>query len=145
MSTQRIKGQEVSVLITRDGALEDTLTDIIDFNVELEMEIKSQGFLGEKTNRKDDIFNGAKFDLTLQLHKQDWFNFSAAIVARAKRETPDVVFNITAVFSFPNGETPSRLLPDVKFGAIPINVTSRGDYVKVKLSGECDDISDQLS
>lgn len=139
MPEQRIKGQEVSILITRDGALEDTLTDIQNFNMDTELELIVKGYLGEKTNRKDDIFNGIKFDLELHLHKQDWFNFQAAIVSRAKRDTPDVKFNITGVMSFPNGDTPTVLLPDCKFGAIPMNVSARGDYVKVKLSGGCDD------
>ncbi len=139
MPSQRIKGQEVAVLITRDGELEDTLTDILSFNTEPELEVKSQGYLGEKTNRKDDIYNGCKFDMELHLHKQVWFSFLASIVARAKRETPDLVINITAVMSFPDGSTPTVLLPDVKFGPVPHSISSRGDYVKVKLSGECDD------
>lgn len=142
---QRIKGQEVSVLITRAGALEDTLVDIQNFNLEPEFEIKSMGYLGEKTNRKDDIYNGCKFDLELHLHKQDWFAFQQAMKDRSQRNTPDVVFNITAVLAFPVGDTPSILVPDVHFGPNPLNVTSRGDYVKVKLEGEADDFQVTLS
>lgn len=144
-TAQRIKGQEVSVLITSAGQLQDTLTDIQSFNFEAQLEVKSMGYIGEKTNRKDDIFNGVKFDMELHLHKQDWFNFQQAIINRAKRVTPDLVINITAVASFPNGDTPTVLLPDCKFGAQPLNVTSRGDYVKVKLEGECDDMVVQTS
>lgn len=139
MPAQRIKGQEVAILIVRDSTLEDTLTDIQNFNLELELEIKSQGYLGEKTNRKDDIFNGVKFDMELNIHTQDWFNFQSAIVSRAKRLTPDVQFNITGVFSFPNGDTPTLLIPDCKFGPNPMTISSRGDYVKLKLAGEADD------
>jgi hypothetical protein len=83
--------------------------------------------------------------LELHLHKQDYFKYFVAMLDKAKRNTPDVIFNITGVFSFPNGETPVLLLADVVFGEVPLNVTSRGDYVKVKLEGEVEDISVQTS
>lgn len=136
---QRIKGQEVSVIIVRGGNVEDTLTNIMNFNVELQSEVKTQGYLGEKNNRTDDIFNQVKFDGELHLSSKDWFNFSKAILDRQKRITPDVLFNITLTLVFPNGDTPSVLLPDCKFSAQPLNIGSRSDYVKVKIDGMCDD------
>jgi hypothetical protein len=135
----RIKGQEVTIIFTRGGSLEDTLTNTKDFEFEPKLEIKEQGFLGEKTNRHDDIFNGAKFTGTIQLTTQDWFKYQKAIIDRATRRTPDVVFNITAVMEFPNGDTPTVMLPDVKFGPQPGGIRSRGDYVEVKIEGACDD------
>ena len=146
MSTaQRLKGQEVSILIVQDGVLQDTLVDIQNFNLELEFEIKSQGYLGEKTNRKDYVFNGAKFDGELHVHTEDFLAFAQAVHDKAQRITPDTVFNITGVFSFPNGDQPELLLNDVSFGTIPINAGSRGDYVKTKIQGEVEDIEIQLS
>lgn len=145
MPAQRIKGQEVSILIVRDGALEAELVDIQNFNFEPDVEIKTQGYLGEKSNRTDDIYNGVKGDLELNLHDQDWFTFLQAVQDRAKRNTPDVKFNITAVLAFPNGQTPSVIIPDVKFGSFPHNVASRGDYVKVKISYAADDYTLQPS
>jgi len=143
MPSQRIKGQEVAVLIVRDGSLEAELTDIQNFNFEVQTEIISQGYLGEKTNRKDDVYRGVKFDMELHLHASDWFTFLAAVLDRTKRNTPDVVFNISAVMSFPNGDTPTVLIRDVKFGAFPHSVPERGDYVKIKVEGEADDFEVQ--
>jgi hypothetical protein len=145
MPAQRIRGQEVSVLIVRDGALEAELTDIQNFNLEIQTEIKSQGYLGEKSARKDDIFNGVKGDMELHLHSQDWFQFLNAVLDRAKRNTPDLVFNVSAVLFFPNGETPTITIPDVKFGPFPHNVPERGDYVKVKLDFEAEDFKVELT
>ena len=136
---QRIKGQEVSILITKGGALQDTLTDIQNFGLESEFEIKNQGYLGEKTNRKDEVYNGCKFDFELHIHTQDWFSFQQSIKDRAQRNTPDVIFNITGVFAFPNGQTPTLLIPDAFFGANPLKINSRGDYVDLKLEGEAND------
>jgi hypothetical protein len=145
MTAQRIKGQEVSILIVQDDELQDTLTDIQNFNLELEFEIKSQGYLGEKTNRKDYIFNGCKFDFELHVHTQDYLPFIQAVHDKAQRLTPDTQFNISGIFSFPNGDEPELLLNDVSWGAIPKTIGSRGDYVKLKMQGECSDIEIQLS
>jgi hypothetical protein len=142
---QRIKGQETSILWTQDSQLQATLTDIQNFNMELEFEIKSQGYLGEKTNRKDEIYNGTKFDMELNIHTQDFFKFRQAIKDRAQRNTPDVQFNITTVLQFPNGQTPVTRLPDCFFGPNPMTISSRGDYVKIKLTGEVGDESTQTS
>lgn len=134
----RIKGQETSVIIIRGGVVEDTLTYIMNFNVELQSETKTQGYLGEKNNRTDDIFNQVKFDMELHLSTAAWFDFSKAILDRQQRITPDVQFNITSVLNFPNGDVKGVILADCKFGAQPMNIASRGDYVKVKLDGMCD-------
>lgn len=128
----------MSILIVRDGQLEDTLTNIRNFNFEYQLDISSLGYLGEKSERKDEIAKGVKGDLELHLHSQQWFRFVEAILRRASRETPDVVFNITNVLSFPNGDTPSITLPDVKFGAIPHNTSERSEYLTVKLEFECE-------
>lgn len=143
--SQRIKGQEVTVLFTQDDQLLDTLTDIKDFEYEPKLEIKEEGYLGEKTNRHDEIFNGIKGNFTMHIHRQQWFTIQAAIIARAKRETPDVVFNITAVLAFPDGTTPNVVFPDVKFGAQTTTISSRGDYVTIKAEFACDDFVEQVS
>jgi hypothetical protein len=142
---QRIKGQETTILFVRGGVLEDTITDTSDFEFEPKLELKEQGYLGEKSNRHDEIFNGAKFSGTIHVHTQDWITYQSAIISRAQRVTPDVVFNISTVMEFPNGDTPTILLPDVHFGAQPISVRSRGDYVSVKLEGASDGWSPQTS
>jgi hypothetical protein len=145
MPAQRIKGQEVQVLFVRASVLEDTLTDTKDFEFEPKFELKEQGYLGEKTNRYDEIFNGAKFTGTLHLHTQAFFTFQQAIVQRATRQTPDVVFNISSVMNFPNGDTPTVMLPDVKWGEQPVKVGSRGDYLEVRVTGACSEYDSQTS
>jgi hypothetical protein len=136
---QRIKGQETTILFVRGGVLEEELTDTVDFEFEPKLELKEQGYLGEFTNRHDEIFNGVKFTGTIHLHSNLWFRFQSAIVARAQRLQPDLVFNISTVFSFPNGTSEIVLIPDAKFGAQPLSIKSRGDYVSVKLEGAADE------
>jgi hypothetical protein len=136
---QRIKGQEVTVNVVKDGDLQNSLTDVLSFNMEVLLETKAQGFLGETSNRHDDIYNGVKFDLELQLHSGDWFDFQSSIVDRARRKTPDLQFNISVTLVYPNGEERTVSIADAKFGAQPLNISTRGDYVKVKLEGMADD------
>jgi hypothetical protein len=143
--SQRIKGQEVTVVITDNGVLQTTLVDIQSFEVEAQFEIKSMGYLGEVSNRKDEIYNGCKFTMELHLHTQDWFAFQNDIKNKAQRISPNIIFNITSVLSFPNGQTPSLTIPDAHFGPNPISISSRGDYVKVKLEGEAVDFQVQTT
>lgn len=136
---QRLKGQECQIVCTNAGVIEDSFDAIMSFNIEPEGEVKSQGYLGEKTNRKDDVYNGVKFDMEIHISKQDVFRFADAVKKRQKRETPDVVFNIATVMSFPNGDQPTLTIPDVSFGPIPTNIGGRTEYVKVKIQGEASD------
>lgn len=140
---QRIKGQEVQILVVAGGVLVETIDSIMNFNVIPQSETKIQGYLGEMNNRTDDIFNQVKFDLELHLNRGAWFNFVKSVNDRQKRITPDVQFNISATLLFANGDTPTVLLNDCKFGEMPHNVGSRSDYVKVKLDGVCDDVAYQ--
>src|SRR6266850_2549701 len=119
MSTDRIRGQEISILVTRAGDLESSITDIQNFNVELQFELKSVGYLGEKTERKDYIFKGVKFDFEMHTHSQDWIPFVIAVQDKAKRNNVSTVFTITAVLAYPDGTTPDVLMNDVSFGALP--------------------------
>jgi hypothetical protein len=51
-ASQRLKGQEVEVLLVVDGEIQDTTTDIRSFEVAAKTELKEEGYLGEKTNRR---------------------------------------------------------------------------------------------
>lgn len=144
MAEQRLKGQEVQVQVIQGGQLSDAFTAVASFNDNMKMEVLEQGFLGETTNRHDDIFNGFEGTLSMQVSNQRWMTFQASIKARAKREQPDIVFNMVRTDFYPNGDTPSRTYQDVKFGAEPSNIASRGDYVTVDIPFSCDDVDDNL-
>lgn len=135
MAQQRIKGQEVSVLVSVGAVPELSITDITNFNASIKVETKQQGFLGEFSDRVDMVYMVTGFDFEIHLHTQDYLKFAQAIKNKAQRLTPDVIFNITVVLQFPNGETPTVLLPDVAFGELPLNVPARADYVKSKVQG----------
>jgi hypothetical protein len=141
----RIKGQETSIIVVRGNQVENTFDAIPMFNMEFESDVISVGYLGEKTERKDDIFKGVKFDFELHTSRQDWIRFLIAVHNRQKRNTPNLIINITTILEYPDGDGPQLTLPDVKFGATAMDIGSRADYVKKKLNGACDDYIAQLS
>ncbi len=133
---QRVRGQESEVRMIKDGVLYDTITKITNFNAELMLEVISQGFLGGTTEEKDEIFNGVKYGFEAQLDGPEWFDMEMAILKRAQRLTPDVQFTVVSTLYFPDGRTRIIVIPDAKFGAIPLTIGSRKDYVTVKIDGE---------
>lgn len=136
---QRIKGQEVSVLLIIDGTQADTITDIKSFEVTFMTEILTEGYLGETTNRKDEIFNGVSGRMELNFENQDIFALFTSVIDRARRRTPGTVINVKAALNFPNGERPKIYINDVSFGPMPMNFGSRSDYGSVTLDFEAPD------
>lgn len=142
---QRIKGQEISIVVVAGGEVVNTMTAIQNFNINAKFELIEQGYLGETTQRYDEIFNGCAFDFELHIEEQNLLLFQKQVEGRARRTTPDIEFNIVATMLFPNGDTPIVTLPNVNFGEIPKGVGSRKDYVKVKIQGACSEEDHQMS
>lgn len=140
MADPRIKGQEVEVLLIVDGTVQETITDVRSFEVALKLEIKEEGYLGEKTNRYDEIFNGVRGRLELHIENDDIFDLMRSIVDRAKRRSPGTQINVKATLNFPNGDRPRVLVSNAFFGEIPLNFASRGDYGTVSLEFQAEDL-----
>lgn len=141
MANQRIKGQEVSLTIVADGNLQTELTDIRSFDAEVMIENKEEGYLGEKSDRFDEIYKGAKGSFEIHMHSGDYFDYMRSIIDRAQRNTPDVTFSVAGTMFFPSGETRTMAFNDITFGGQPINVPARADYVSVKIEFYCSEIA----
>lgn len=143
MSETRIKGQEVTVRISRQRQIEASITAIKDLTIQFDFATLEEGYLGEKTMRKDDIFNGLSGSMTIDAESQDVFQLIEFIKLRAQRDPSislaDSRINATATFAFPNGQRPKIVVRDMKFDAIPIGVPSRDGYVNMTLSWKAED------
>lgn len=137
MADARLKGQEVEIRLTRAGSVENAIAAIGTFNDQVMLETKQDGFLGELTDRFDDVMRGYGFDLEFQVSEASWIDFQTAMIDRSQRSTPDVLFNVIRTDFYSNGDTLVITYMDVKFGAQPTTIASRGDFVKVKLEGKC--------
>ncbi len=134
---QRIKGQEVSIRIVNAGAVVAAIDTISSFNDQVAIELKEAGYLGEFVNRFDEILNGFGGDMEINVTHADHVLLEAAILDRATRQIPNLVFNVIRTDIFPNGDSNIFTYSDVKWGPIDGNVSSRGDYVKKKYQFKC--------
>lgn len=129
-----MKGQETTISVVAGGQLRDELGNVQSFDFEDEYEMLKEGYLGEFSQRFDEVFMGVTGKMEIHLSKAEYFQFRQMIKDRAQRKTPDVQFNITSVVSFPNGQVKTILFPDVKFGNLSHTFPSRKDYAKVSMS-----------
>lgn len=135
MANPRLKGQEISILLIRDGETLDTLTDIRSFEMSFQLEQKDDGFLGETTNRKDSVFNGVTFQMEMHTSNNAVWKLAKDIIDKARRRVPGVKINIKGAFNYPDGTRVRLLIPDAEFGEIPISAGGRGEFITVRLSG----------
>lgn len=133
MADQRIKGQEVEVLLIVDGQVEDTITDVRSFAVTLKFDRLQEGYLGESTDRYDEIFRGVQGAMEMHFENEDVFTFFQSIVDRAKRRTPGTQINIKATLNFPNGDRPRVVMKDMFFADVPMAFSDRASYGTVNL------------
>jgi len=141
MMAQRIKGQEVTVTVISPNGPERSLGDVQSFEIEPMLEVLSEGYLGETTERKDDIFKGVSGSMEINLEQTDFFVFQNAIIERSQRRIPAAnVISVNATLAFPDGTFQNILMEDVFFGATPMSVGSREDYVSVSLDFECSEV-----
>jgi predicted ester cyclase len=141
----RIRGQEVTILISQDDELRDEISEISKFSFIDMLEIISRAYLGQKSEKKDTIFKGVKGSMDVDMSSVRLLQFADAVKKKAKRETPDVVFTITAVLSFPDGTSANVIFRNLAFGEIPTDVAGRAEYVKTSFSFECEDTELQFS
>lgn len=133
---QRIKGQEVQVLLVQNGVPLDSITAIRDFEFNYQLEIKSEGYLGETANRKDTVYNGIAGKMSMHFESKSVFTLFQSIVDTARRRTPGTKINIKATLAFPNGDRVRVIIPDAQFGEIPVSFGGRTEYGMASLTYE---------
>jgi hypothetical protein len=126
------------VLLVADNVPQTTITDVRSFEVAFQLELLREGYLGETTDRRDEIFRGVRGRLELHFENQDVFNLFALIVARARRREPGAVVNIKATLNFPNGDRPRVNIGNAFFGEIPIAFGGRSEYGTIGLEFEAE-------
>lgn len=138
MAEQRIKGQETEVLFIANGVPQDNLTAVRSFEIAAQMEILREGYLGETTDRRDDVFRGIRGRMEIHLENESILNLWTTIVDRARRREPNIRINVKSVLQFPNGQRPIIVLPDVFFGELPMTFPDRGSYLTSTFDFEAD-------
>lgn len=135
--SDRLKGQEVSIRVVQGGTVVNTIDSVSAFNENVMLELKENGYLGETVNRFDEILNGFGGDFEFHIAQASWQELELSIIDRATRRQPDLIFNVIRTDFYPNGDTAITTYSDVKWGPIPKNIPSRGDYVKPRMEFRC--------
>ena len=141
--TQRIRGQEVVISVLKDSETVKALSNVRNFTVTPRFSKMEEKYLGETSNRYDEMFDGVNFEFELHMDDPDVLDFVTAIKYRAQRRVggfSNVKINITATLNFVGGVQPTVNLVDCYFEDMPIGFGSRSDYGTFKVSGSCDDI-----
>jgi hypothetical protein len=139
-AAQRVKGQEVSIAITVDGALQTQIDTIQNAEIEFEQELLEEGYLGETSDRVDSVFKLIRINITGHINSAAYIELADAIVARSRNRAGGVVrIDVIGSFAFPNGDLPSIVIPDVYFENLPLNIGSRSEFVEFTLSGKASD------
>lgn len=141
MAETRIKGQEVEIIIVSGSTPLETITDVKSFEMAAQLEILREGYLGETTDRRDEIYRGVRGRLELNFENDDILALMRQVVDRARRREAGLKINIKATLVFGNGDRPRVTIPNVFFGEIPMSFASRGDYGSITLDFEAEDFS----
>jgi hypothetical protein len=136
MPSYRVRGQEVSVQVVQNGKIVAELTDVKSFAVEFQLDVMTEGYLGEFTDRRDDMFKGVSGKIEFHVENNAPFDFINAIVQRSQSRVKGTQFNVQSTINLPNGQVKRLLVNDIFFSSIPVNVGSRSDYVTYSLPYE---------
>ena len=139
MASNRIKGQEVSIEIVADNQIVSSMTAVRSCEFKYNREILSEGYIGEKTERKDSIFKGVSGSMEVHLDDPNAFNFFIQMNDKSKRRLPGVTVNVKMTLNFPDGRRVRIIVPDVEFGELPVNFGSRSDNSTTSLDFEASD------
>jgi hypothetical protein len=139
-TAQRVKGQEVSIAITVDGALQTQIDTIQSAEIEFEIELMEEGYLGETSDRVDSVFKLIRLNLTGHANSQAYLELADKIAARARNRAGGAVrIDVVGSFAFPNGDFPSIVIADVFFENIPFSIGNRNEFVEFTLAGKASD------
>lgn len=133
----RIKGQEIQVRLTKGGDLVRTLTACESLTFTVKVDILRKSYLGETTDRRDEIYRGVALELSWDAESADVLDILQAIADRASKRTAagDAQINVTFSIAF-QGKRARISVPDLKFQDPGLSVSGRDQYVPFKISAE---------
>lgn len=135
----RLKGQETTAVFVSSNGTEDSVADVKSLSIQFDRDILSEGYIGQTTEQKDDIFKGVSGKIEFHVRKAQVLDLVQRINEKTKRRLPGELFQIVSTMSFPEGGRRRVIVPDAKFGAIPIESPSRDDFVTLTFDFAAED------
>jgi hypothetical protein len=107
-------------------------------DITFERDILSEGYLGQKTEKKDAIFKGVTGKVTFHVGKKYVLTLVGRINEATKNRVNGEQFEVTTTYEFEDGKI-RIICKDVSFGSIPISSGSRDDFVELTFDFACED------
>ena len=141
MANRRVKGLNTEVLMAGPNGLYENITAIRDHELEFIVDVIQEGYLGEASSRRDDIFDGVRGNFTVHIEDPEVFKFVRSLIARSRSQYPDnsVSFAIETHVKFSDTSVEIIRIPNVHFTNVPVSMSGRKDYVTMRLSYESGD------
>jgi hypothetical protein len=134
MADQRIKGQEAQLFMTSGSNTIASFDSIQDAEITVKLTKLEEGYLGETSDRYDDVFMGIDGTFTCHITTATIYDVLQSIIDRARRRVPGTVFNFKMTLQFPNGDRKRIVIPNIFFDSIPNSIPKRDQYVSLKLT-----------
>ncbi len=139
MADQRIKGQEVEIILIEENVPLTTISNVKSFEMAAQLEILKEGYLGETTDRRDSVYRGFRGKMEVHFDNRDVLDLIRRLIDKARRRTPGARVNCKVTFVFPSGGRVRLVLKDLAFGEVPIGFGGRTDYGTISLDFEGED------
>lgn len=137
MPQSRLKGQDTIITVLKDGDLQAKIDSITNTEVTFELDILTENYLGETSERYDTIFKGMTFKVEGHMTNKQAIEVSDSIVAKAQRRAGGAVrIDMATTLIFPNGDLVTISVPDLSFQSIPITQGGREEYVSFSWEGK---------
>lgn len=135
MSRPLLIGQDNVLSMQIDGVVYESLA-ITSAEITQKLSRKETGILGTHTMRIDEVYMGIEGSLECQIDSPDMFQILTILVDRAQRRAPPYPrVTLKSQFDFPvDSRRALIVIPDLKFGDIPISTASREEHVTIKLA-----------
>ena len=134
----RLKGQETQIRLLRNGAPTEVTNAILSFDMNDELEVLEEAYLGETESRYDNIYKGTTISMEVHMENQAAMDHRDEVVANAQRRDGAAArFDYAFVMTTPDGASKSYVMVDVKHGNIGFSDSARADYVTAKFEGSC--------
>lgn len=137
----RVKGEDTNLTFSTPTGPAEGMDLIESWEATLQIEIMRQGYIGETTDRRDEVFRGCAGQCVLHMESAGYFRFTQLVQDRAQRRSPAAgKFNVTSSIKFNDGSRVRLTFEDVKFGELPLRTPGRSDHMAGTISWECETI-----
>jgi hypothetical protein len=134
--SDRVLGQDTEFMLVQGGTVLSSMTAVKSFGFTPNLKLLDEGFIGEKENRVDEIYESTSFDAEYHIENKDIFDLVTSVIDRARRQVPGQQINAKTTINFPNGTRARVICRDLHFDSIPTSFGGRDAFGTIKLSGK---------